>query len=215
MKVKTETGRVFTIKVGTLFNCAIQEPEWFPEPRANVFAVFCGATTEEAMMNSMASPPPKVGDRIFVDFQQDGPVGDVWCSSAIVEILSDEEPPADWGTTGFEDMGIKAVGIKAVGEAYQPEDMGSDKLEQLDEAAVTGTLDVALSQLDYLDPTVGDELRKLRDTKPLDVEAIRAFTDKYSDRAWACKGPLRRLWFTASDAMWSISRILARAGQKS
>jgi hypothetical protein len=107
MKVKTEDGRVFTIKFGTMFDCSIQEPEWFPEPRASIFAVFCGATAEEAMENEVNAPTPKVGDSIYVDFQQDGPCGEVWRSSPIVEILGEEEPPADWGTKGFKNMGIE------------------------------------------------------------------------------------------------------------
>jgi hypothetical protein len=109
MRVKTEDGRVFTLKLGTLFDCAIQEPEWFPEYRASVYAVFCGPTSDEAIRND--PPPPKVGDFIFVDFQQGGPCGKVWRVGPIVEILGEEEPPADWSIPGFKDIGIKVAGL--------------------------------------------------------------------------------------------------------
>ena len=86
MKVRTADGRLFEIEAGTLFDCSIQEDEWFPRTRSDIFSV--GFLREGEAPNFRNEPV--IGDCVAVDFQQDGPFGEVWLSNPIVEIIEEE-----------------------------------------------------------------------------------------------------------------------------
>lgn len=84
MKIKTDTGRVFDVTPGKMFTGRLYEPEWFPVHRTDIFEVGFLADSEEVPEFHSV---PEIGDRIAVDFQKDGPFGEVWYSPKIVEIL--------------------------------------------------------------------------------------------------------------------------------
>lgn len=82
----------------------------------------------------------------------------------------------------------------------------------MDEAAIVGTINVALSQLDYIDPIMGYELRGACATRPIKLDVVRTLRDECGKRAWALKeGPLRHAWFNASDALFSLCRTVGRS----
>jgi hypothetical protein len=93
MKVKTKSGRIFDLKVGTMFNCSIQEPEWFPEPRADVFEV---GFMEEGQETPVMKQEPEIGDFVAVDFQGDGPFGEIWLHGPITKIIPPRQAPYNW-----------------------------------------------------------------------------------------------------------------------
>ena len=86
MKIITDDGRTFEVSPGKMFRGRIHESEWFPDHRADLFEVgFHSDETEAPVFHDV----PKVGDRIAADFQQDGPWGEAWYSSKIVEIINE------------------------------------------------------------------------------------------------------------------------------
>ena len=74
---------MFEVKVGTMFNGSIYEPEWFADRRQDMFEV--GFMAKGADVPEFKQVP-EIGDFIAVDFQGNGPFGEIWYHGPITEI---------------------------------------------------------------------------------------------------------------------------------
>ncbi len=84
MRIVTESGRVFEVTPGIMFNGKVYEPEWFPEPRPDLFEI--GFLAGDGR-NPKFHDYPVIGDFLAIDFQGNGPFGKVWMHGPITEIL--------------------------------------------------------------------------------------------------------------------------------